>query len=101
MRTPSALSNASDNFSRKSEITRQIQGPNSTNLNYKQLTFLVESDIVKGGMFASDQAVFKITTTLQETGEEFIVTRKDDDFYSLRKILLNLFPYTLIPPLPL
>lgn len=26
--------------------------------------------------------------------------RKDDDFYSLRKVLHNLFPYTMIPPLP-
>lgn len=65
------LTHGDEQFQRKSQITKQISGPNSTNLNQKQLTFQVESEIVKGGMFSSDYAVFKITTTLQETGEEF------------------------------
>ena len=61
---------------------------------------ITEAELVKSGMFSSDYVVFHVTTYVQGNDEEFKVLRRDEDFYSLRKVLLNLFPYTLIPPLP-
>lgn len=61
---------------------------------------VTEAEVVKSGMFSSDYVVFHLTTYIQGNDEEFKVQRRDEDFYSLRKVLLNLFPYTLIPPLP-
>jgi len=61
---------------------------------------ITETELVKSGMFSCDYVVFHLTTFVQGNDEEFKVMRRDEEFYSLRKVLSNLFPYTLIPPLP-
>jgi len=69
-----------------------------TALNGRQVTLkVVESDIRKGGFFASDYVVYTITTSPMG----WRVGRKDSDFYTLRKILKAQFPHILVPPLPL
>ena len=39
-------------------------------------------------------------TDLQGTDLKYVVQRKDNDFYTLRNVLLSLFPYMMVPPLP-
>lgn len=51
-------------FSRKTQLTKQISGTHMTNLNNKQVTFEVRSEIVKAGIFSSDYAQFSIQTTI-------------------------------------
>ena len=47
-------------------------------------------------MFSSSYLVFKIS--VDPLG--WSVHRKDQDFYFLRKYLLKMHPYLIIPPLP-
>ena len=42
-------------------------------------------EVVKAsGIFSSDFVMYRVQTTILETGEEYSVERKDQDFYSLR-----------------
>ena len=50
-----------------------------------------------GGLFSSSYLLYKINTE----PEGWKIYRKDQDFYFLRKLLRNLYPYIVIPPLPI
>jgi hypothetical protein len=54
----------------------------------------------KGGVFKSDTIMFQVETEIPGQTFKYLVQRKDSDFYGLRRVLLEQFPYTLIPALP-
>ena len=68
-----------------------------TPLNGKRITISARDGAQKaGGLFSSSYLHYKIYT--EPVG--FVVTRKDEEFYKLRKHLRKHYPYVLIPPLP-
>ena len=68
-----------------------------TLLNSKRINIRVTEGSVKhGGLFAANYILYKIST--EPLG--WTISRKDMDFYQLRKILLKKYPYMIIPPLP-
>ena len=68
-----------------------------TKMNFRKVTIKVTgSEIRKGGFFSSDYVLFKISS--DPLGWK--VHRKDEHFYTLRRILRAQFPHILIPPLP-
>lgn len=70
--------------------------------NLKKISIKVPShEVKKGGFFSSDFALFSVETEITGEKEKIKVTRKDNDFYSLRRLLRMHHPYILIPPLPL
>ena len=56
-----------------------------------------EGSLKSGGLFSASYFLYTIKT--EPVG--WTTQRKDQDFYFLRKILLKLFPYVIIPPLPI
>ena len=68
-----------------------------TQLNSKRIHIRVTEGSVKhGGLFAANYILYKITTEPLN----WVIHRKDMDFYQLRKILLKKYPYLIVPPLP-
>lgn len=55
-----------------------------------------EGAVKSGGMFSSSYLQYRVS--VDPIG--WSVQRKDQDFYFLRKYLLKVHPYLLIPPLP-
>lgn len=69
-----------------------------TKLNGKRITLRVsEGKLVSGGLFAASYLLFRIKTE----PVAYNIFRKDQDFYFLRKMLTKMFPYMIVPPLPL
>lgn len=58
---------------------------------------MCEGALKSGGLFSSSYLLYKIKT--EPVGWQ--IYRKDLDFYFLRKILLKLYPFVIIPPLPI
>ena len=68
-----------------------------TQLNYKKVTMkVVDGEIKQGGLFSSNFIVYSVVTKCLK----WKATRKDAEFYILRKVLVKEFPHILIPPLP-
>ena len=53
--------------------------------------------IKKGGFFSSDYVLY----TVQTAPTRWKVERKDNDFYTLRRLIRKEFPHLLVPPLPI
>lgn len=53
--------------------------------------------IKKGGFFSSDYVLFTVLTA----PTRWKVERKDNDFYTLRRLIRKEFPHLLVPPLPI
>jgi hypothetical protein len=64
-----------------------------TELNYKRTQSKIQKDfdIIKGSFFSSDYVMFKVTT--DGDGLNYLVSRTDDDFYELRKLLVIAYPH--------
>jgi len=58
---------------------------------------VLDGSMKSGGMFSSSYLHYTIRT--EPLG--WAIQRKDQDFYFLRKILNKMFPYVLVPPLPI
>lgn len=68
-----------------------------TPLNGKRITISCRDGALKsGGLFSSSYLHYKIYT--EPVG--YVVTRKDEEFYKIRKHLRKHYPYVIIPPLP-
>ena len=52
-------------------------------------------------MFSSDFISFEIETVIPGQTVNYLVQRKDSDFYALRRVLVARFPYLLVPALPI
>lgn len=66
-------------------------------LNSKRIRIRVyQGQIKSGGMFSSSYIIYNVS--VDPLG--WTVQRKDSDFYFLRKYLLKMHPYLIIPPLP-
>lgn len=57
---------------------------------------VIDGEVKQGGLFSSNYIVY----TVQTKGLKWKATRKDAEFYTLRKVLIKEFPHILIPPLP-
>lgn len=69
-----------------------------TPLNGKRIQIRVsEGGLKSGGLFSSSYLLYKVQT--EPLG--WSILRKDLDFYFLRKILVKLYPYVFVPPLPI
>jgi len=55
-----------------------------------------EGLVKEGGIFSSAYVTYKVTTDPLK----WEVRRKDVEFYTLKKILMKMFPHIIIPPLP-
>ena len=53
--------------------------------------------MVQGGLFAASYLMFRVKT--EPVG--YSINRKDQDFYFLRKMIVKMFPYMIVPPLPI
>lgn len=61
-----------------------------TELNMKQVTMQVlQSELIKSGMFSSDYVVFHVQTEIDGQPDKYMVERKDSDFYALRQVLVQ------------
>jgi hypothetical protein len=70
----------------------------ATPLNNKRITISCRDGALKvGGLFSSSYLHYKIYT--EPVG--YVVTRKDEEFYKIRKHLRKHYPYVIIPPLPI
>lgn len=68
-----------------------------TKLNNRRINIKVgDSQVKKGGFFSSDYILYKIETDPLN----WVVQRRDNEFYTLRTQLRNQFPHILVPPLP-
>lgn len=68
-----------------------------TKLNNRRINIKVgDSQVKKGGFFSSDYILYKIETDPLN----YVVQRRDNEFYTLRTQLRNQFPHILVPPLP-
>ena len=56
--------------------------------------------VVNPGWLSSDYALFHVETVESDSGKRVKVNRRDNDFYSLRKVLRMQFPCLVVPPLP-
>ena len=52
---------------------------------------------MSGGLFATSYLLFRIKTD----PVNYSIYRKDQDFYFLRKMITKMYPYMIVPPLPL
>lgn len=69
-----------------------------TSLNNKRIQIRVtEGKLVNGGLFSASYLLFRIKTE----PVNYSIFRKDQDFYFLRKMLNKMFPYLIVPPLPI
>ena len=69
----------------------------ATPLNNKRITISARDGALKsGGLFSASYLHYKIYT--EPVG--YVVTRKDEEFYKIRKHLRKHYPYVVIPPLP-
>ena len=70
----------------------------STDLNGKRISIRVtEGKLMSGGLFAASYLLFRVRT--EPVG--YSIFRKDQDFYFLRKMITKMFPYMIVPPLPM
>lgn len=68
-----------------------------TLMNSKRIKIrVIEGALKSGGFFSASYLQYNIVT--DPLG--WSVLRKDADFYFLRKYLLKMYPYLIIPPLP-
>ena len=74
------------------------QGIEASVLNFARTSIKVTDHVVKkGGFFSSDYVLF----TVETASTRWKVARKDNDFYTLRRLLRKEFPHMLVPPLPM
>lgn len=68
-------------------------------LNNKLVKIKVfDGSVEKGGFLQQSYLQYKVTTEAE--GVSWSISRKDADFYFLRKVLLKNYPYMMVPPLP-
>lgn len=79
---------------RKQAPTQGIEG---SEINFTRTSIKVNDHVIKkGGFFSSDYVLYTVDTT----PTKWSVARKDNDFYTLRRLLRKEFPHKLVPPLP-
>lgn len=65
---------------------------------------VVDPEVVKTGLFKSTDVLFTVQVSIEGLGSgggrQTRIQRKDVDFYALRRVLVQMYPYILVPPLP-
>lgn len=72
-------------------------------LNFKTVQIAIPQYEIKNEkkmLISKTVVVWQIETDVQGSDNKMYVLRKDSDFYFLRKCLVELYPYIMVPALP-
>jgi hypothetical protein len=87
---------------KQTQQVTKIDGRNKTEINLVDAKIRVtQFEVRKGGVFSSARVYFQVETEIPGAPYKYLVHRKDSDFYALRKVMVQMLTYTMVPPLPI